>query len=192
MEVGGNKLGGGSGRDDNVMRGYNQWGGIVVEALRTVAKDGPVMQSLDPALLWFLVGFALVLAEFAAPGIILIFIGLGAWVVSLAVWLGWLPALGAQIAVFAVSSLMLLLGLRRFFKNWFMGFSEANPNAQGNLDEFVGKTVTALSAVVPGGTGKVEFKGAQWQAACAEALQPGDPAVIERVDGLCLIVRRKN
>ncbi|MCB1210863.1 MAG: NfeD family protein [Verrucomicrobiales bacterium] len=150
------------------------------------------MQTLDPALLWFLVGFALVLAEFAAPGIIVIFIGLGAWVVSLAVWLGWLPSLGAQIAVFAVSSLALLLGLRRFFKNWFMGFSEQNPDVQGNLDDFTGKTVTVVSALAPGGRGKVEFKGAQWQAACAEPLQPGDSAVIERVDGLCLIVRKKN
>ena len=40
------------------------------------------MQTLDPALLWFLLGFVLVLAEFAAPGIIIIFVGLGAWVVS--------------------------------------------------------------------------------------------------------------
>ena len=150
------------------------------------------MQTLDPALLWFLLGFVLVLAEFAAPGIIIIFVGLGAWVVSFAVWLGLLPSLGSQIALFAASSLILLFGLRRLFKDWFMGFTEQNSDLKADLDEFNGKTVIVLTSLIPGAIGKVEFKGAQWQAACAEPLQAGEAAVIERVDGLCLIVRRKN
>ena len=67
------------------------------------------MQTLDPALLWFLLGFVLVLAEFAAPGIIIIFVGLGAWVVSLAVWLGFLPLhlimLGVAVVLLRVRSM---------------------------------------------------------------------------------------
>lgn len=33
---------------------------------------------MSPAQIWFLVGLVLVLAEFALPGVILVFIGLGA------------------------------------------------------------------------------------------------------------------
>ena len=59
---------------------------------------------MNAAQIWFLAGLVLVLAEFATPGVILVFIGLGAWVAALTTWLGWTEALGAQMGVFAVSS----------------------------------------------------------------------------------------
>lgn len=146
---------------------------------------------MSPAQIWFLVGLVLVLAEFALPGVILVFIGLGAWVVSLTTWLGWTGSLGSQMIVFAVASLVLLIGLRRMFKSWLMGFSKSNPDVARNLDEFLGKPVRVMSAFEAGVPGKVEFKGANWTAESDDALQPGDTAVITGVDGLCLKVRRK-
>ena len=78
---------------------------------------------MTPALIWFLIGFALVLVEFALPGVIIVFLGLGAWVTALFVWLGWAESVGAQTAVFMISSVMLLFGLRHIFRGWFMGHS---------------------------------------------------------------------
>ncbi|MAE69408.1 MAG: hypothetical protein CME06_02940 [Gemmatimonadetes bacterium] len=57
----------------------------------------------DLALLWFVVGLALALAEMAAPGVILIFFGLGAWVVALTTWIGLTPGLQSQLLLFAVA-----------------------------------------------------------------------------------------
>ncbi|HYF34961.1 MAG TPA: NfeD family protein [Prosthecobacter sp.] len=143
---------------------------------------------MSPALLWFIGGFILILAEFVTPGFILVFLGLGAWVASLAVRLGWADTLGAQTAVFAGSSLVLLLMLRRWFKSWFLGFSQQAVTA-GALEEYVGKSVRVITTVAPGLQGKVEFKGAQWNAEASEELLPGATGVITDVDGLCLRIR---
>jgi inner membrane protein len=146
---------------------------------------------MSPAQIWFLVGLVLVLGEFVTPGVILVFIGLGAWLASLTTWLGWTESLGMQMMVFAISSLVLLVGLRRLFKSWLMGFSKTNPDASRDLDEFIGKPVRVMSAFEAGVPGKVEFKGANWTAESDEPMQPGDTAIITSMDGLCLKVKRK-
>lgn len=146
---------------------------------------------MTPAQIWFLVGLVLVLAEFAVPGVVLVFIGLGAWVASFATRLGWTDSLAAQMTVFAVSSLVLLLGLRRLFKSWFMGFTKVNPDTTRDLDEFIGRPVVVVTALAAGSRGKVEFKGAGWTAESEDALEPGETAFITGMDGLCLKVSRK-
>ncbi|MBX7209070.1 MAG: NfeD family protein [Verrucomicrobiaceae bacterium] len=146
---------------------------------------------MSPAQMWFTIGLVLVLAELALPGVVLVFIGLGAWITALTTRLGWTQSLDSQMILFAVSSLVLLVGLRRLCKTWFMGFSTSNPDTSRDLDEFAGKPVRVTAAIGPGVQGKVEFKGAAWTAEADEALAAGETAVITDIDGLCLKVRRK-
>ena len=145
---------------------------------------------MSPALLWFLVGLVLMMLELALPGIILVFIGLGAWAAALAAWLGWVDSLAGQAMVFAIASVILLVGLRRIFKTWLTGVTMAGDSAH-ELNEFLGKSVSVIVAIPSGGVGKVEFKGAHWSAQCADALSVGTSAVITGRDGLCLLVRPK-
>lgn len=145
---------------------------------------------MSPALLWFLFGLVLMLLELVLPGIILVFIGLGAWVAALVAWLGWVDSLAGQSLVFAVASVVLLVGLRRIFKEWFTGVTLENGSAD-ELNEFIGKTVAVIASIPPGGVGKVEFKGAHWSAQCDESLSVGSSAIIKGRDGLCLLVRPK-
>jgi len=102
--------------------------------------------SPDPCTLWFIFGLVLILLEFAAPGVILIFIGMGAWVTSLTCWLGLTTTLASQTTVFAIASTTLLLVLRRLFKDWFMGLSK-NGNAQEVDEEFLTKEARVVSAI---------------------------------------------
>jgi membrane protein implicated in regulation of membrane protease activity len=158
-----------------------------------IAKTGALRQnreimSAEPFVLWFLAGLVLVLLEFAAPGLVLIFFGLGAWAASLTAWLGWTPALAGQLGVFAFASVALLLGLRRSCRGWFAGLSSTG-DARATEDEFLDKEARVLSAILPGQPGKVEFKGATWNARATEPLQPGDAAIIVGRDGLQLQVR---
>ena len=146
---------------------------------------------MSPAQIWFLVGLVLVLGEFVTPGVILVFIGIGAWMASLTTWLGWTGSLASQMMVFAIASLMLLVGLRRLFKPWLMGFSKTNPDTTRDLDEFIGKPVRVVSALAAGVRGKVEFKGASWTAESDDSLEPGDTAIVTGLEGLCLKVKRK-
>ena len=145
---------------------------------------------MTPALIWFLVGLALVLLEFAVPGVIIVFIGLGAWVTALFVWLGWADSVGAQTTVFMISSVTLLFGLRHFFKSWFMGHSSTG-DSEAEMEEFLGKTARVVAAITSGGEGKVEFKGAHWNAIAEDDLNAGQVVTICGREGLQLTVRKK-
>jgi len=144
----------------------------------------------QPYMIWFIVGLALILSEFALPGIILIFIGLGAWLAAFTAWMAWTPTLASQMTVFTVGSLVFLVGLRRFFTEWFMGLSK-NGDARDAEEEFAGKEVKVVSAIANGRDGKVEFKGANWNARSDDSLEPGSIAIIVSRNGLILTVRTR-
>lgn len=130
---------------------------------------------MDTALIWFLVGLALVLAELAVPGVILVFLGVAAWLVAILDWIG-VDSFSVQLWIFGISSIALVFGARRFVKGWFSG-KESTEN--GDIDEeFVGKIVEVISAIEPNGFGLVELKGAQWKATSSEALARGSQAVV--------------
>lgn len=146
---------------------------------------------LDPKMLWFIAGLAMILLEFAAPGVVIVFFGIGAWVVAGGMWLGLIDSVPAQCMTFAISSLVLLFALRRYVTSWFVGGSS---NGGENIeDEFVGKTVRVVHTIGGGeNTGKVELKGAEWNARCSEELLPGRFATVIKRDGLELIVEPNN
>jgi membrane protein implicated in regulation of membrane protease activity len=92
---------------------------------------------LSPPVVWFLIGFALLIAEFALPGIIIVFFGMGAWITALTTWLGLTTSLPSQNIVFCISSVLLLFVLRNRLKNIFVG----NATNDKIEDEYTGKEV---------------------------------------------------
>ncbi len=144
--------------------------------------------TLEPAVVWFIIGIVLTVAEFVVPGFVIIFFGVGALLVSLLAWMGLADSLGAQLLWFSGLSLALLFGLRWLLKSWFVGRSSESIESD-EVSDYIGKEVrclTAFAADVP--YGKVEFKGARWKARCDQPLPAGAYAVIVAVDGLCLNV----
>lgn len=143
------------------------------------------MGVMDTALIWFLVGLGLVLAELAVPGVILVFIGVAAWLVAILDWIG-VDSFSVQLWIFGITSIVLVFGARRFVKGWFTG-KESSEN--GDIDEeFVGKIVTVVSAIEPNEFGLVELKGAQWKATSSEALAEGSRAIVTARDNITLEV----
>jgi membrane protein implicated in regulation of membrane protease activity len=150
-----------------------------------------VDMSLDPALIWFFIGVALALLEFVAPGVILVFFGVGAWIVAITTWAGLTATTPSQLLVFATSSALLIAVLRRWISGKFSGHVSGVQDPSVNLDEFTGKPVEVLEDVVPGSSaGKVEFKGASWSTRSDETIRRGEAAVIERLDGIALIIKK--
>ena len=143
---------------------------------------------LDTKMLWFIAGLVMILLEFVAPGVIIVFFGIGAWIVAMGMWIGLIDSVPAQCMTFVISSLVLLFALRRYVTSWFVGGSS---NAGADIeDEFVGKTVRVVRAIGGGeDTGKVELKGAEWNARCSEELLPGRFATVVKRDGLELTVK---
>ena len=101
-------------------------------------------------IIWFVAGLVMILLEFVQPGLVIVFFGVGAWVVSLLAYLDILETLRSQLLAFALVSVGLLLGLRRWFKDKFYGHVGGKQDLRENLDEFTGKTVTVLEDVIPG------------------------------------------
>ncbi len=144
---------------------------------------------MDSAIVWFLIGLGLIVAELAIPGIILVFIGIAAWVVAILDWCG-VDSFAIQMWVFGLTSVGLVVFARRYVKNWFRG---KESTAEGDIDEeFVGKIVTVVEAIAPGDFGKVELKGAQWKAFADTALEAGTKAVVIARDNITLEVKPRS
>ena len=146
---------------------------------------------MNPVIIWFLIGLALVLAELAVPGVILIFFGIGAWVAALTTWLDLTTSLDSQLMVFAITSVVLLVLMRRWIKGRMYGHVKDVQDLNVDLDEFAGHRVTVTKSIEPGKVdGRVEFKGAAWHAVAEEAIAEGDQAIIEKADGITLKVHK--
>jgi membrane protein implicated in regulation of membrane protease activity len=146
---------------------------------------------VTPELVWFICGVVLALLEFAVPGVILVFFGVGAWVTALTTYLGVTQSSASQLIVFAVSSVILLLGLRRYIRSQFSGFVSERQAPDRNLDEFTGKSVLVLEDIAPGNPGKVEFKGAPWRAESTTSFSKGESGIISEADGLTLKIKKQ-
>ncbi|RKZ14386.1 hypothetical protein DRQ50_09030 [bacterium] len=145
--------------------------------------------SISPVLVWFLAGLVLILLELAAPGVILVFFGLGAWVVVATTALGLTGGLTSQLLVFAVASLLLLVLLRRWFRNKLHGHESAGQSGADNLDNPAGDLVTVTVAIAPGSdSGRVEYKGATWSARSETSIAGGQRARIIDTEGITLVV----
>jgi len=142
------------------------------------------MDWLSAELFWFLLGLVLLLAEFALPGIIIMFFGIGAWITALTTWIGLTPNATSQNIVFALSSVLLLFVLRARLQKIFVGDSTQDTVE----DEYTGKEAIVLQDV-DDSNGIVEMKGAEWRARSASLIPAKSVVIIEKREGLTLHVR---
>jgi inner membrane protein len=130
-------------------------------------------------LMWFIVGLVLLLSELAIPGFIIMFFGVGAWIVAIFMWLGIDLSFSAQLFVFLVGSLGSLVVFRRYGQRYFKG--KINTGMQ-SLEDVKGEKATVVADIVPNALdGKVEFHGTIWNAESDVAILKGSVVeVIER------------
>lgn len=143
---------------------------------------------LKPEFIWALIGLILLLMEFTVPGLIIFFFGVGAWVVA-AVCLFTNISVNMQLVIFLVSSVLLLLALRKWIRSVFVGHVYSRQNAGEDLHEFVGHKVLVKNAIIPPQTGSVELNGVDWKAQADCQIQSGQMVEIVRRDNLTVIVK---
>ena len=144
---------------------------------------------LKPEVIWFVVGIIMLLMEFALPGLVIIFFGLGALVVAIVCMMVDL-SLAMQLGLWIVSSVVFILVLRRWLKSRFFGSDASDMADAGVLDEFTGKHAIVTHAIQPGIPGKVEFKGTGWKADADEELAEGDHVIIVSKENISLKVKK--
>lgn len=140
---------------------------------------------LNSAVIWFVIGLVFFLLEFVIPGFILFFFGVGAWIVAV-FSLFTDVSVNVQLALFLASSVLTVL----LFRNWVktkLGMYQSGP--QVLEDEFIGKTAKAETNIGPGRSGKVEFKGASWDARSEDSIAKGENVVITDYQSIVLIVK---
>ncbi len=145
-------------------------------------------QWFKPELIWFIVGLVLLLFEFVMPGLIIFFFGVGAWLVAMLCLLFGL-SLNAQLLVFLVASVVLLLLLRRWLKAVFVGHTGSKQNLEQKFDDFLGANAVVTQAISPNTAGKVEFHGTTWEAEADHTIDEGTPVEIMGKDSITLKVR---
>jgi inner membrane protein len=138
----------------------------------------------SPALVWATFGLILLAAELATVTFILSFLGLGAIIVSLTTWAGLTSTLSSQLLVFSVSSLLLLLLLRRMAKRLFAGSHDAPP-------DYKGERVKVVKIIPAGGEGTIKYRGSEWFAFCDENknINEGDTVEIVAIEGIRVKVK---
>jgi inner membrane protein len=141
-----------------------------------------------PEMIWFIIGLVLFLLELVVPGFVIFFFGIGAWVTALVCLISD-PGINLQALIFAVVSVLALVGLRRIIQKKF--FYSKDNRAEAVEDEFTGKEAIALVDFTNGTKGKVEFKGTTWQAESGSEIKAGQTVIIIEKQSFKLIVEPK-
>jgi membrane protein implicated in regulation of membrane protease activity len=138
---------------------------------------------------WLMSGVALLALELVTPGaLFLMFFGVAAIVVGLLTAVGLAGPLWAQVALFALLSLLSLVTLRGVF------LKKLQPTRlDRNVDRLVGETALALDDLPIDGIGKAELRGSAWNARNVgdSVVSRGQRCVVIRIDGLTLWVARE-
>lgn len=137
---------------------------------------------------WIIIGVVFLGAElFLSTDFYLVFFGFVAMALGVAVLLGLSLPFWAELLIFAVASVVLLVLFRRRVRGRFL-----QPDADVG-DSLVGKTVDALSEIPSDAAGQVSYRGTKWKAhnVGAEPIASGTHCQVERVEGVTLFVRSR-
>lgn len=140
----------------------------------------------SPPFIWGVIGVLLIAFEMAIPGFTIFFFGAGALLTALVAAV--LPpvsgSMGAQVLLWAASSVLSFVFLRRKFARIFRGTV-----LNRITDEGLGEIVEVLEAVTPEKPGRVRYRGTSWRAvSLTESFSPGDRAEVVESSGLTLTV----
>lgn len=135
---------------------------------------------------WVIAGLILAGLEIKLPGFVVFWIGVGALLAAIPAALG-LP-FAVQLATFSAASFALFFFTRPLARRFV---SLEGRRMRTNVDAMVGCEATVEEAVLEGGSGTVRIHGEVWTArSLTGALQKGEVAIVDRVEGLKLYVRR--
>jgi len=112
--------------------------------------------------IWLGSGIFLMAIEFLVPGLVMVFVGLGALTVALGMQLGYIDEIPQQFTTFFISSIIYLLTLRFLVLRFVPSVTR-----KANIDEdeeVMGSIVELVADINSGEFGRVEHSGSSWQA----------------------------
>jgi membrane protein implicated in regulation of membrane protease activity len=140
--------------------------------------------------LWLGFGIFCILSEFLLPGMVMVFLGLGALTVALGIYLGYLDSITFQLMTFFISSIVYLIPLR-FLVLRFVPTNIRKVSINED-DQAVGVEVEVIEDILPGKLGRIEYSESTWQAKVEGeiAILKGQKAKIIGRDNITWIVQK--
>lgn len=147
-----------------------------------------MFDSISNELLWFLCGLIFLLSELVIPGFVIVFFGIGAWIVALLLWLNVAISFTGQLFIFLISSIVSLVLFRRYGKRYYQ--AKVKKDDAQKFDDVRGEKATVVRDITPGGVdGKVEFHGTLWNAESDVPVSKGTVVVVVEQNNLTLKVK---
>jgi len=140
--------------------------------------------------LWLSSGIFLTAIEFLVPGLVMVFVGLGALTVALGMHLGYIDEIVQQFITFFISSIIYLLTLR-FLVLRFVPSVTRKENIDED-EEVIGSIVEIVADINSGEFGRVEHSGSSWQARAEgdQTILKGEQVKIIGRDNITWIVQK--
>ena len=141
-------------------------------------------------ILWLSVGIILIISEILIPGLIMVFLGMGALTVSLMIFLGFVDNQIQQGITFILSSFFYLLTLR-FFAIRFIK-TDVRREIIDEDEIVIGTVVDVTSDIKVGKIGRINHSGSSWKAYTKEnnSILIGEKAIITGRENITWIVKK--
>lgn len=149
------------------------------------------MQDLDIATIWLIAGAVLMVLELLLPGGIVFFLGLSASLVSLFLYTGLIDGWIQAFTTWFVASLALVFGMRGVVQK-ILPAQVDRSNTDEDLDAY-GHAAEVSTPIPAGGTGRIRFRGSEWDARNYhddEGLEPGTSVRIVFRENLTWVVEK--
>ena len=142
--------------------------------------------------LWLSSGIFFTAIEFLVPGLVMVFVGMGALTVALGMYFGYIDGNTQQFITFFISSIIYLLTLR-FLVLKFVSTDTRKENIEED-NEVIGSIVEVVADIKSGEFGRVEQSGSSWQAraAAGQKILKGEKVEIIGRDNITLMVKKMN
>jgi membrane protein implicated in regulation of membrane protease activity len=135
---------------------------------------------------WWILALALIIAETVLPGTFFLWMGVSAVVMGVLAWL--IPAMGweTQVMLFAVLSLVSIVGWRMYQRRHPDETDQPTLNRRG--EQYVDRVFT-LETAIENGYGKVRVGDSLWRVKGEDAVA-GTKVRVTEADGIVLVVER--
>ena len=144
---------------------------------------------MEPQWIWLIIGLLLILSEFVMPGLLMIFFGLGACIVSTVCFFRDI-SINIQLGIFITTSVVSLLLLRGCLKSIFVGHVSDKHNTSEDLTDYIGQKAIVKKTIHEKTGGKIEFHGTDWHAEAEYEIPEGTPVEITGKESLTLKVKK--
>jgi len=148
------------------------------------------VEYLQNYLSWLIAGGVLVLLEFFVPGLVVVFLGLGALLTGGVIFLGWIQNPYYILLCFLLLSVVMLAQLRKVVLRFYPSDSEKSETDEEAL--VVGQAAHAISHITTHDfSGRIRFVGTTWSARSVEGdIHKGATVEIVGRDNIHYLVKK--